>query len=227
MACSLDQLSAATILIASLLSRIAFTSADTMSTPTYSSDTLSIFNVSAFDGSLYGGYLDCGAVENCIIYCHNSHDAIYISEATCATVDINASLVTNLAIECIGTFSCYRAEVLSLGPSNQVNLTCDGDRACGRFGLHLINTSYADINCTSTTDLDSIGSPCYSASWSMYNVLSTQIHCGYVGCAYAEITPSSSNTSVGMHTFNVICDDYSSCLGMTIYAAEFYSRFAV
>ena len=169
--------SAVTISFASLLSLITLTSADTMSTPTYSSSTLSIFNASEYNGSI--STIDCGAVENCIIYCHNSDDVSYHPEAICGSIDVNASLVSNLAVECMGGFACYRAEVLSPGPSNQFNMTCDGVSACGRFALDLINTSHVNIDCTPTVTVDSDESPCYSAGWSISNALSTQIHCGY------------------------------------------------
>ena len=93
-----------------------------ISTPTSNATNLSIFDASAYDGDFSGNTIDCGDVENCHVFCHETR--------ACEDASINASMVTNLVVECMGDRSCLWTYFLWPGPSTLFNLTCNGTRAC-------------------------------------------------------------------------------------------------
>lgn len=192
--------------------------------PTFTTSNLSIFNVSDYNGSFVKESLDCGSVQNCHIICHEA--------SSCRGMEIDASSSTNLVIDCKYYKSCYRFKILSLGPTDSLQMICNGTTSCGKSNINLNGTIHIDIHCESNASFanwfDDEAAACYDADWMIHDALYTNIECGFTGCIYADITMSTSNITDDQYQPDdllFLCSDYRSCLGLTLEASGYYSRF--
>ena len=194
-------------------------------TPTSFTDDAVTFNVSAYIGTFSGQTIDCGEIENCYILCNEP--------SGCSEMTINASMTTNLVLECGAESACSGFDLLSPGPSDHFNITCYGHSACSWGDIEVMDTNRIDIDCDSNVTSDDtatcngldvfatnamsfkiecrVDGGCNNLNLQFQNVSDYQMQCHYGACYSALINISDADSvDIGCESNDdTLCLQYS------------------
>ncbi len=185
---------------------VASTTADTnhtiISQPTSTTTNVSIFDASDYNGTLAGNTIDCGTIENCYVLCYETR--------ICESVNISASLTTNLVLECMAKTACKSINVLSPGPSSTFNMTCNGTNSCSAANIELVGTDHIDIDCGAYS--------CRQTDLVLNSITSVAVECGFEGCYNSRYAVTDASDA----TFGCSPSQIDRCFGSISDPAEFY-----
>eukprot|EP01084_Bolivina_argentea_P147280 257713_1 len=126
------------------------------------------------------GFIQCTS-STCSITCDVNNSCEYLS--------INASLSSDLFLECNAYKSCYQASIIS-GPQSSVIINCLEENACENTYYNIQNTPTVDIEC--------------------YALCTSGCLAKEAACYYAIFNAQYS------HNVNVSCSDVYDCTRMTL-----------
>lgn len=123
---------------------------------------ISVFNVSQSSGSFNDQTIDCGQVDVCHIICNEP--------SKCTSMTINASLATNLILECAADSACTGYHLMSPGPTANVTISCTNSTSCKNSVIELMDTDHVHISCLAYYS-------CSGFTLNVNNALSMTLHC--------------------------------------------------
>lgn len=123
---------------------------------------VSVFNVSSSDNSFSDHTVDCGLVDLCHILCNEP--------SGCTSMTINASLASDLILECSADSSCREYNLLSPGPSGNVTVSCTDSHSCYQSLIELSAAKHVHLNCSADWG-------CHDMDLHVADALSMDIRC--------------------------------------------------
>ena len=143
-------------------------------------ESMTGFNVSDDTDTLSDTTITCPLVNDCHIMCHN--------EWGCASLVINASLASNLYVECAVSTACDGIHITE-GPTNYLNLHC----GASEYNQSSCSAAYIDVSSTQSVELECGVFGCWYMTMTAQNIMNLSVQSDYGGAVWSTFNISNTD----------------------------------